>query len=154
MSRLKLVIFVGLSFIFICGGIFLFPLYFYRQIPHFGQYDDTRLLKQSVSATYDHVNCQMSVYIKQSFETTQVSDAFWERLPASWRENDHEFLGYHDRALHRIRLQSLATINNKISVLRGPKQNQVFTSNTATTHFSKIACQLLPFESGYIFDNS
>ena len=151
MGRLKLAVLVGLSFLIVCGGISMFPLYFYQQIPHFAQYEDTRLLEQSVSATYDNANCQMTIYIKQSFETTQISDAFWQRLPTSWSEENHEFLGYHDRAAHRIRLQSAATIKNNISILRGSKHNQVFTSNTATTHFSKMACQLLPFESGYIF---
>lgn len=149
MSRLKLSVLLLLIITIICAASVTLPLIFFRQMPHFSRYEDTRLLEQRTYAAFDDVTCQLTLFHKQTFETTHTSDSFWERLPSSWQDEGHEFLGYHDLAKHRYRINQAATINNNISLLRQPTVNQIFTSNSATAHLPNVTCQLLPLRSGF-----
>ena len=150
MSRARLLFLWLVIVLLLCGSIAQIPLIIYRQIPHFAQYEDTHLVDEKLYASFDHHSCQVNIFYKQTLKTTQTSDAFWERIPATWQNKNHEFLGYHDRARHRLRFRRISTINNQISLLRDSSVNTIFTSNSFTAHLPQTTCRILPLKSGFL----
>ena len=115
-------------------------LFIYQQFPRLDNYNDTRLMSQSLKTDYALSLCLATISHRQTLHTSQSDGVIWQRTSEQWQDGESRILGNGGEAQYQRNLMPFITIRSRLFFHSGRPHNTIFVNNQLTIHLPEWLC--------------
>jgi hypothetical protein len=126
-----------LLIVFTVGGGILFV---YQQFPRLGNYNDTRLVSQSLQTDYALSLCLATIIHRQTLYTNQSDGVIWQRVSEQWQAGESRILGNGGEAQYERDIIPSVTIRSRLFFHSARPHNTIFVNNQLTVQLPGWLC--------------